>query len=191
MYSLLIDTHDTKVSFALFKDKELFDSIDLESNMKHSEIAMPSLVSLLSKHELKCQDLSELIVNIGPGSFTGVRIGVVIAKTIAYLLNIPIKMVNSIEMEAFSVETIKEGLYAIKEKNGYFVGKVDINGADESQIKYYSNKEYSEKYSDCEVNMDIPVDYQNIYKHLINRETTNSHLVNPIYIKQIEALKND
>ena len=91
MYSLLIDTHDKLVSYVLYNDGKVVDQVQLESNMRHSEIAMPSLIEILKKNNLEIKDIKEILVVIGPGSFTGVRIGVVIAKTTAYLLNIPIK----------------------------------------------------------------------------------------------------
>ena len=48
------------------------------------------------------QKLDEIIVVNGPGSFTGVRLGVTIAKTLAYTLNIPIKTISSLEVSSIS-----------------------------------------------------------------------------------------
>ena len=101
MYSLLIDTHDKLVSYVLYNDGKVVDQVQLESNMRHSEIAMPSLIELLKKNNLEIRDIKEILVVIGPGSFTGVRIGVVIAKTTAYLLNIPIKPITSVDLKVF------------------------------------------------------------------------------------------
>lgn len=156
--------------------------------MRHSEIAMPSLVELLNEFDLKPRDLDEIIVNVGPGSFTGVRIGVVIAKTMAYLLNIPIKVINSIEMVAFSQKEVKPGYYALREKNGYFVAELDNNNQ-LSDIIYYSDKEYEDKFKDVEVIMDTLLDYDNIYNYVSTKEAINPHLVNPLYVKKIEVLK--
>lgn len=187
MYSLLIDTHDTKVSFVLYKDMKVLSFKDFESNMRHSEVAMPSLIDLLTEFKINPEDLDEILVNIGPGSFTGVRIGVVIAKTMAYTLNIPIKMINSIEMLFYSNDS-KLGVYVSKEKNGYFVCEINsINDVD--NIKYYSNKEYDEKYMGKDVYNDVLIDFEKIIKYASNKEYVNPHLVNPLYIKQIEVLK--
>lgn len=188
MYSLLIDTHDTKVSFVLYKDKKLLSFKDFESRMRHSEVAMPALIELLNEFRLSPHNISEIIVNIGPGSFTGVRIGVVIAKTMAYLLDIIIKPINSIEMLAYSNKAIEKGLYAVSEKNGYFIGKIDENG-ESSDIVYYSKKDYLDSFTGKKIFSDITQDYQNIYNHASKKQGVNPHLINPLYVKQIEALK--
>lgn len=189
MYSLLIDTHDTKVSYVLYKNQELLTVKELESNMRHSEIAMPSLIEILNNNGVKSTDINEIIVNIGPGSFTGVRIGVVIAKTMAYLLNIPIKTINSLEMMAFSSEKINPGIYVSNEKNGYFVSDIKSDQMNNDEIKYYSLDEFEKKFADKQVFQNITLNYTNIYNHLKNRSSVNPHLVNPLYVKQIEALK--
>jgi len=189
MYSLLIDTHDTKVVFVLYKDGNIICKNELESNMRHSEIAMPSLVAILSDNNIKPKDLGEILVNIGPGSFTGVRIGVVIAKTMAYLLNIPIKTINSLEMLLFSNDSIIPGVYVTEEKNGYFVAEYDSLGKVIDEIKYVDSDDFENVYKDEDVIRDVNLDYENIYKHMENRDNINPHLVNPLYVKQIEALK--
>ena len=185
MYSLLIDTHDTKVSFVLYKDGLIKDSIIQESNLRHSEIAMPSLNEIISRNNLNIRDINEILVVIGPGSFTGVRIGVVIAKTIAYLLDISIKCITSLDLVVFSNDKVIPGSYFIEEKNGYFIGKYDQSGKLDGDIKYISKSEFiKENYvSSLEIN------YENIYKNSKNIEPTNPHLVNPLYVKQIEVLK--
>jgi tRNA threonylcarbamoyl adenosine modification protein YeaZ len=188
MYSLLIDTHDTKVTFALYKDGLLQELIEKESKMRHSEIAMPTLIDLLNNNKIDIKDIGEILVVIGPGSFTGVRIGVVIAKTIAYLLNIPIKCLTSLDIVVFSNKNIIPGTYVINEKNGYFVGKYDNKGTLVEEIKYYSKKEFENANISDIIETDL-LDYNYIYSHSKNKPIVNPHLVNPLYIKQIEVLK--
>lgn len=185
MYSLLIDTHDSNVLFVLYKDSLVIDKLNIESKMRHSEVTMPSLNEIISRNHITIKNLNELIVVIGPGSFTGVRIGVVIAKTAAYLLNIPIKTITSIDLKVFSNKKIIPGKYFAKEKNGYFIGEYDMSGKLIGEIKYIGKDEFN---IDEYINLDN-MDYNQIYTHLKNQEPINPHLVNPIYIKQIEALK--
>lgn len=188
MYSLLIDTHDKNVLLVLYKNGKVLDLINKESNMRHSEITMPSLIEIVEKKGIKVQDLSEIFTVVGPGSFTGVRIGVVIAKTIAYLLNIPIKPLSSLDMEYFSND-MKNGIYRLDEKNGYFVCEYGCNDSSNGEIRYYSKKEYNEKFNQIEVNENIHNDYEKIYNYMSNISKVNPHLINPLYIKQIEVLK--
>ena len=185
MYSLLIDTHDKLVSFVLYKDGKTIDIKNIESNMRHSEIAMPSLIDILKTNNVDIKDIDELLVVIGPGSFTGVRIGVVIAKTIAYLLNKPIKPITSLDLKVFSNEIVVPGKYAIDEKNGYFVGNYNESGKLMDDIKYINKGELDE--NDL-INV-AKIDFNSIYSHSKAINSINPHLVNPIYVKQIEALK--
>jgi len=189
MYSLLIDTHDTKVSFVVFKDYKVLDVIDIESNMRHSEIAMPNLVHILDKNDIDISDIDEYYVVTGPGSFTGVRIGVVIAKTLAYLQNKPIRPINSLDLVAFSTEKIIPGCYLVPEKNGFFVGDYDENGLIDSSLKYISRKEYEDTRSDTKYIDRNIVNYSNVIFHACKLKPVNPHLVNPLYVKQIEAMK--
>ena len=185
MYSLLIDTHDKLVSYVLYNDGKVVDQVQLESNMRHSEIAMPSLIEILKKNNLEIKDIKEILVVIGPGSFTGVRIGVVIAKTTAYLLNIPIKAITSIDLKVFSNTSIIPGNYFVEEKNGYFIGKYDESGKNIDGISYIGKDKFDvNNYVDTN-----NIDYENIYKHSKSIEYVNPHLINPLYVKQIEVLK--
>ena len=188
MYSLLIDTHDKDVLFALYKDGKVLDYINKESNMRHSEIAMPSLIDLIDKNGLTIHDISEIFTVIGPGSFTGVRIGVTIAKTLAYLLKKPIISISSIDLEYFS-NGLKNGFYVVSEKNGYFVCKYSGEIVSNSDIKYYSIDEFQSEFSDKSYYSDIKLSLDEIYKYASKLEPTNPHLVNPIYVKQIEVEK--
>ena len=185
MYSLLVDTHDSKVCFVLYKDGTVKDKIITETRMKHSETAMPSFSELIHRNNLKPQDISELLVVIGPGSFTGVRIGVVISKTLAYVLNIPIKCLTSIDLSVFSSESYMPGDYYIEEKNGYFVGNYDSKRKLVGDIKYYSKNDYTPDKAVLNEN----INFDNVYKYSKDIKCINPHLVNPLYIKQIEALK--
>ena len=188
MYSLLIDTHDKNVLLVLYKDGKVLEIVNKESNMRHSEITMPSLVELIDKNCLNINDIDEIFTVIGPGSFTGVRIGVTIAKTIAYLLKKPIRSISSIDLEYFS-NGLKNGLYCTSEKNGYFVCEYDGNIYMNNDIKYYSEDEYNNLFNGKEIYSNIEYNYDEIYKYASRLDALNPHLVNPIYIKKIEVEK--
>ena len=188
MYSLLIDTHDKNVLLVLYKDGKVLDKINKESNMRHSEITMPSLIALIEKNGIKIQDLDEIYAVIGPGSFTGVRIGVTIAKTLAYLIKKPIRSISSIDLEYFSNE-LKNGLYKVDEKNGCFIAEYNGEICSNTNILYYSCEEYEEKYKNVDIYSNIELNFEKIYEYDSKLEEINPHLVNPIYIKKIEVEK--
>lgn len=189
MYSLLIDTHDTKVLFVLYKDYKVLQVKEIDSKMRHSEIAMPTLISIIEENHINIKDIDNLLCIIGPGSFTGVRIGVVIAKTIAYLLNIPIIPITSLDLLVYSNKDILDGFYKVDEKNGYFVGRYDSSGNLLGEIKYYAKDELDSVLGNVSFNNVDNLDFTNILENALKKEPVNPHLVNPLYVKQIEALK--
>ena len=189
MYSLLIDTHDKNVVLVLYKDEKCIDKIVVESKKGHSEVTMPNFIELLKRNNVDIKSISRIFSVVGPGSFTGVRIGVVISKTIAYLLNIPIITVTSLDLKVYSSDIIKSGYYIENEKNGVFLANYDNEGTIIGEIKYRSNKEF-EEIEDClKINYITSINYDNVYKHVKNIPACNPHLVNPIYVKKIEVEK--
>jgi tRNA threonylcarbamoyladenosine biosynthesis protein TsaB len=59
-------------------------------NHRKSQVVLPMIQSVLKDHKLHLKDLTEIEVNPGPGSFTGLRVGITIANTLAQLLDIPL-----------------------------------------------------------------------------------------------------
>lgn len=55
-----------------------------------SQVLLPMIQKILKKHNLKFEDLSSVEVNPGPGSFTGTRVGIAVAMTLGFALNIPV-----------------------------------------------------------------------------------------------------
>lgn len=86
----LIDTTNNKeVTAGLIIDEKLFiETKPLDT--RKAQVVLPILESLLKKHGLSVKDITGIEVNTGPGSFTGIRVGISIANTIGFLLNIPV-----------------------------------------------------------------------------------------------------
>lgn len=188
MYTLFISTFDKLITIGLLKNGELLDKQIKESNKNHSIYVMPMIDELLKSNEITPSYLNEIIVVNGPGSFTGVRIGVTIAKTLAYTLDISIKTITSLESFAVSVDGIDNKLITISDLKGKYVGYFNKNNEQLEEFKYLSNIEYEEYKKDKVEIIETEFNLENIYKYLKNKESINPHLVNPIYIKGIEAL---
>jgi len=90
MNTLIIDTSDNKhITVGLRIDgKE--DLIMQEVGMQKAQVVLPLIDQLLKKYKLTPQDLTGIEVNTGPGSFTGLRVGVSVANALGYALQIPI-----------------------------------------------------------------------------------------------------
>nr|MDH3162641.1 tRNA (adenosine(37)-N6)-threonylcarbamoyltransferase complex dimerization subunit type 1 TsaB [Bacillus licheniformis] len=100
MTILAIDTSNLTLGVALIKDGKVIAEHISHLKKNHSVRAMPAIDELLKECGLKPSDLTQIAVAKGPGSYTGVRIGVTIAKTLAWSLNIPVKTVSSLEVLA-------------------------------------------------------------------------------------------
>ena len=178
MYSLFIDTHGKSVLIILFKDGKILEKIDIETMNKHSVVTMPSIRQILENNNCNVKDLNEILVCNGPGSFTGSRIAVTIAKTMAYSLNVPIKQVDALTIMAVNVEGDK--VVALKDLNNTLI----------DELVYMSNSEYNELCNSTNVYENVEVDYEVLYSYLSKLEYTNVHEIKPIYVKGISALND-
>ena len=97
MIWLGIDTANTPLSVAVVKDGELLAEETSAMAINHSLRAMPAIEELLTKAGLVPSDIGAIAVSEGPGSYTGVRIGVTIAKTLAWTLSKPLVGVSTLK----------------------------------------------------------------------------------------------
>ena len=189
MYTLFIDTHDKNVILIVFKDGKVFAKKNVLSSNKHSEITMPLLDELLKEINLEINDLNEVIVVPGPGSFTGERIAVTIAKTIAYCLHIPIRTIDSLSILAININSDKKYV-SLEDRNGAFVGEFDKDNNLINDIVYMNKTAYMEYKKDKDVISDIDIDYEQVYAFVEKKDSLNPHEVKPLYIKGISALND-
>lgn len=101
MLVLAIDTATKIGSVALYDDKTgVIGEINLYVKVNHSNVIMDAVDSLFKLSGLTIKDVDRIAVTIGPGSFTGIRIGTAIAKGLAYSLKKPIVGVNELDVLA-------------------------------------------------------------------------------------------
>lgn len=86
MKNLFIDSSRKSLSVALSSSDKIIEISNVNSYSKHSNFLMNEIKRILDKFNLVPNDIDNFIVLNGPGSFTGVRVGVTIAKTIAWTL---------------------------------------------------------------------------------------------------------
>lgn len=97
---LALETTDAQASVALFRDGEVVETL-IDSAQRHEETVMPAVEKLLKEAGIVPKNLTGLAVDIGPGSFTGVRIGVCHTNAMAYALGIPVVGVDALKALAF------------------------------------------------------------------------------------------
>ena len=109
MTILAIDTSNYALGVALLEDNQVLGEYITNLKKNHSVRIMPAIQTLMKDCEKVTADLTKIVVAKGPGSYTGVRIGVTIAKTLAWTLNIPIVGISSLEILASGVGRYFDG----------------------------------------------------------------------------------
>lgn len=185
--TLFIDTHDKNVLIIIFKDSKIFKMENLATVNKHSEVTMPTIDKILKDSNLDIKDISNIIVVNGPGSFTGERIAVTIAKTFAYCLNAPIRVIDALTILALNVDRDSK-IVALEDRNGAFVGTFDKDCKVVGSLQYINKSGYMELKTNNEIFTDVEVDYEKVYDYVMKQDALNAHEVKPLYIKGISAL---
>ncbi|MDW4528990.1 tRNA (adenosine(37)-N6)-threonylcarbamoyltransferase complex dimerization subunit type 1 TsaB [Rossellomorea marisflavi] len=102
MKILAIDTSNFPLGVALIDENKVIGEYMTNVKRNHSLKAMPAVEQLLKDCDTDVKELTKIVVANGPGSYTGVRIGVTLAKTLAWSLDIPLVPVSSLAVLASS-----------------------------------------------------------------------------------------
>ncbi len=97
MNILAIDTSAVTASCALRNEKGLIAQAELRNGLTHSQTILPMVSDMLKNAHISLDNVDLLAVNVGPGSFTGVRIGVAAVKGLAFTRRIPCAAVSTLE----------------------------------------------------------------------------------------------
>lgn len=205
MICLFFDTSSDLLKVSLIKDNNIIFDKELHTKNDHSSYLVPTIDEAFKSNNIDFKELDEIIVGNGPGSFTGTRISIAVAKTYAFSFNIPVYMISSLEELIYDndgydfyvpiIEEKKDNLYfSIFDKDKKRVMD-DTYSSTEYMYKKLeeldgkillislSNKEY-EKYDTIKASINA----LNIMKNIdVNNEKVNPHLLKPNYIKKIEA----
>ena len=201
MRYLYIDTSSSYLYTAIIEDEKILAEIQEEYGQSLSEVAMPKIASMFEKSNLSAKDIDKIIVVNGPGSFTGIRIGITIAKVYAWTLNLPITTIYSLEAMALSSDNKKVHVPLINARRGYVFAAAYDDSLNEiikpQHIKLDLLKEKLNTIEDYEFitndefeSISASSYTPNILKivqFFKNKKEINPHSVNPEYLKLTEA----
>ena len=108
MKILAIETSSKICGVSILEDANLIEKIVVNNGLTHSESLMPLIDEIFKETNLTLKDINLIVCDIGPGSFTGIRIGVATAKAFSDSLNIDCAGISSLEALAYNIKT--EGL---------------------------------------------------------------------------------
>ena len=104
MVLLAVDTATSSPSVAIFKDRTLLDSAVCQSGQSLTSQLLPTIDRLLVSVGIQVSDLQGLAVSLGPGSFTGLRVGLATMSALRLALHIPLAGVSTLEGLAWNVK---------------------------------------------------------------------------------------
>lgn len=107
MKILSVDT-SSKTCSACFYDGNNYNELILNENKTHSETLLPLIEELKEKYSFDLSDMDYFAVNVGPGSFTGIRIGISTIKGIATVLNKPCVATSTLESMAYNFDLTED-----------------------------------------------------------------------------------
>ena len=140
MKILSIDTASSICSVAILTDSKLEKELNIGNQKTHSENLMPLIQELLQSNQLSLNQIDLIVCDKGPGSFTGIRIGIATVKALAEVHNIPVVGVSSLEALAYQVTSSSKsyiGSLIDARNNQVYCGIFDSNY--ELQEPYLAN----------------------------------------------------
>ena len=192
MRYLYIDTSSSFLYTAILEDEKVLSEIKEEYEQSLSKMALPRIVSMFEENNLRPDDIDKIIVVNGPGSFTGIRIG----------LNIPITTILS--LEAMAISSSKSGFHVpmINARRGYVFTAIYDSSCNEilkpchikltelqEKLKAVNNYELisNDEFEDIDNINSYSPNFSKIIKKFKDKKKINPHLVNPEYLKLTEA----
>ena len=205
MISLFIDTAMANVSISIIKDGVMLSSVCENIPNEHSKYATSYVKKVIDEANIDANDVDKIFVVNGPGSFTGVRIGVTIAKTYGYLINkniIPVSSLKSLAISSKQNGTVMSVINA--NRSNYYVGIYDSEYNEIINEQFVSANrlldlidEYNPyivsndfnvlgKYKFNKVNLDMVM----IVEYYKDKISLNYHKIVPNYLKLPQAMEN-
>lgn len=195
MKYLFIDTSNSFINIYIINDNNVLVYKKVETLKDMANTIMPLIREAFNEVKLDIKDIDKIFVTIGPGSFTGIRVGITVAKTISYCLNIPVYPISTLEYLS-SINTNYSKIISIIDarRNNVFAGFYDskLNKLEDEKLVGYNSIDitddtvvvsYDGIYDSSVLDIDI---IKLIDKHK-NDKAVNSHMLVPNYLKKTEA----
>lgn len=177
MYLLAIDTATGNFSLALYSDVKRLELFEAREANKQAENLIPEIEALLARHELEYSELNYIAANIGPGSFTGLRIGLAAVKALELVL--PFTPIAVTSLEAAALQKGGGEVHLDARRGGAFAQNFDLNlqAISESELIDYIGE------------FDEPANADFIAQMALHKLKIGAELgeIKPLYIREADA----
>ena len=199
MKYLAFDTSATRLTVAVGGNKKVAKGVE-ECFHSHSVVLMPEIENCLMQAETDLKDIDVFACSVGPGSFTGIRIGVSTAKAFAYALSKKVLGVTSFESLAYNiVDKVKKLTVIDARHENFYVCGFDENNSVIVEPCFKTKQEIIDLYSDFLIVSDVEIDGLNAKKGdmidgfvkaveaKLSLASDNRESVVPLYVKKSQA----
>ena len=190
MLRLVFDTATKWLYVALVKDNEVIAYYQFESDHAHSANFIYTIKTLLRSNDYTVDDITDIYTGIGPGSYTGQRIALTVAKMLASFKDIKLHQVSSLYFAGSGYDNQNVSIIFDARRGNCFCGNYGLN---EIEDKYRDQEEYLEQIKDFK---DLKIVYEDDFKvnplKIMEKATLveNVDLLVPNYLRISEAEYN-
>lgn len=204
MNILYIDTSSNYLYTGIFRADKLITCKKIKYNNDLSKYSILEISKMFEENDMEPQDIDKIIVVSGPGSFTGIRIGMTFAKIYAYCLDKEITTITSLDAMSVRNDSDKIIVPIIDARRGYVYAGAYLNDEVIIENQYIKltdlieklnkmDKEYliisNDKFENLGV-LEYEPDIEKIILKYMGKTSINPHLVEPTYFKLTEAEEN-
>ena len=193
MKYLFIDTCTSHLIVSTIIDNKIVSYFNEKIDKGMSNYILPEIEKQLKDNNLEASNIDAIFVSNGPGSFTGIRVGLTIAKVYAWSLNIKVIPISSLEVLA-STNTNENNLALMDARRGYvFLGGYDqnLNPLIKDSYILFNDENYKDyrfiSYDDFNNKVEPNIDILKVINKHKNDLGINPHALNPNYLKLTEA----
>lgn len=189
MNSLIIDSATKTLYIAIVSDDKLVFESYLEGRNDHAKNIVKTIEDGLKASKLDVNDLNEVVVGVGPGSYTGCRMAVTVGKMFTMMPNVKLCKVSTLKLISSSKKGVVLSRISAKHDN-YFASIYDTNKNEFVLNEGFYNLEEINKYQYTEdvTDEEFKVDYKEVLK--AKEEVINPDLLVPNYLRDTEAERN-
>jgi tRNA threonylcarbamoyl adenosine modification protein YeaZ len=165
---LFIDTTQKKCNFGLYKKDKFIKTFSIDTNNNLTDIAVEYLDKLLTSAKIKKTEIKKIYLTIGPGSFTGVRVGILIAKSFALITKTQIYTIDSLLLQlpkgnGISIIDARNKNYIAVYKNSKVVLKPELVTYEQTKeiIKKYKKEQVFNNYEKVDIFLNFLIHFKN------------------------------
>ena len=189
MYSLILDSSTKILYIALLKDNNLLEDIYVSGQNDHAKNIVSKIDELLKKYNIESKDLNEVICGYGPGSYTGVRMAVTVAKMLSVFMNIPLYTISTLRLMASGKNGKVLSLIDARRGNSFgMIFDMDKNEYIVNEGLYNTLELKNNEYDNIVTENDYKVNP--VYCLNNKSKVENPDLLIPNYLRETEAERN-